>query len=412
MCAQRVVVIKFHSCNQRVVCGIRRQIKFAVRYGNISSMAQIISSSILYLAGTLFKSDIVKRSSDGKGGKKTTDKVDDKKNGVVSSTPPTTEAPATQAAPVNPQRLYSNAEIKLLQTYISPLVYKVTFDDLSLSEAEIPTVLFAELRLFKRKKILDNPQIKQDTNPTEMVEIYQVWNSTRVRGGKEIRFITSQNIGSENDEFVAFSVTDAIKNWHGIRNESSNTLHFEIRVRPPQSITSGLPFLPSIEFDVPNFGKGDHNAQLVVAIPSVDRNTQITQQLRDSASQSSNHERQKRQTVLDGISSNYCRNNPEEPNCCLRELILDFHKDLNMTWVLAPTKLDVNYCEGMCPSYWPVNTHSSYFLREYRKDNPLSSPEPCCAPASTRNITLVVFLDNMLYFNFLEDMIVDSCACR
>ena len=42
VCAQRVVVIKFHSCNQRVVCGIRRQIKFAVRYGNISSMAQII----------------------------------------------------------------------------------------------------------------------------------------------------------------------------------------------------------------------------------------------------------------------------------------------------------------------------------------------------------------------------------
>ena len=352
----------------------------------------------------------MKRSA--KDGKKPDDKIDDKHGGSSDGplTPPTEESPTTQAEPDYQRQTYTNAQVKYLEQYISPLSYKVTFDDLSLSEDEIPTVLFAELRLFKRKKILDNPEIKQDTNPTEKVEIFQVWNSTRASSGMNIRFITSENVGSERDEFVAFRVTDAIRNWHAHRNQS-NSLNFEVRVRPPQSISSGLPFLPSIEFDVPNFGKGEHNAQLVIAIPSVDRSTQISQDLLDAESQGGN-KRRRRQAVLGNISTTYCRNNPEEQNCCFRELIIDFHKDLNMTFVLAPTKLDVNYCEGLCPNYWPVNTHSSYFLRNYREDNPLSSPEPCCAPAATRNITLVVFRDNMLYFNFLEDMIIDACTCR
>lgn len=286
-------------------------------------------------------------------------------------------------------------------------MYKLTFTNLPLLQSRTSTVSSAELRLFKRKKILDNPHIKQDTNPTEKVEIYSVWNSTR-RRGKGFKFITSQNIGSERDEFVAFDVTDAIKDWQTAHNQS-NFLNFEVLIRSPQSVTSGLFFLPSIEFDIPNYGKGVHNAQLVIAVPSVDDDEGTHESQRN---QSHSHSRRQKRQTEEGIDSNYCRRNPEEPNCCLRDLIIDFHRDLNMTWVLAPRSYQVNYCEGLCPYYWPAATQSTSLLIRFREHNPLSAPEPCCTAASTAPLTMIVVLHNRIYFNHVPNMIVNSCICR
>lgn len=326
-------------------------------------------------------------------------------NGPVSLSPeesPTTSPPETSDS-------FSDAQVKVLQSYIAPLVYKLSFSDLDSTQTTMSELLSAELRLFKRKKIVDNLEIKRDTNPVEKVEVFQVWNSTS-KNRMEYRFVTSQNIGTERDEFIAFDVTSAIKDWLDSQNRS-DFMSFEVLVRAPQSVTSGLSFLPSIEFDVPGYEKGQHNAQLVIAVPSVEDDSDLIRQNKDSNQQEHSNNRQKRESV-EGIDNDYCRENPDETNCCLRDLTIDFHTDLNMTWVLSPRTYAVNYCEGLCPSYWPMTTHSTFFLNSHRENNPLSAPEPCCTAASTSPLRMVVVINNRIYFNHVPNMIVDSCICR
>ncbi len=298
--------------------------------------------------------------------------------------------------------------MKELQGYVTPLVYKLSFSDADLIQTATSALSSAELRLFKRKKIVDNIQIKRDTNPSEKVELFRVWNSTS-GDALEYRFVTSQNIGTERDEFVAFDVTNAIRDWLGAGNQSK-FLNFEVLVRAPQSVTSGLSFLPSMEFDVPGYGKGQHDAQLVLAMPSVD--SDLNPQNEESKHQEDGgSSRQKRQSG-EGIDSAYCRDNPNETNCCLRELTINFHRDLNMTWVISPVTYPVNYCEGLCPNYWPMATQSTTFLNSYRENNPLSAPEPCCTAASTLPLEMVVVVNNRIHWNHVPNMIVNSCICR
>lgn len=402
------------------MCGVRHELSklslhpmtgiFQVR-GTPHSDTISFALIVFIVAGSLFKPEtLTKRNTDGKDEGKPSEK-ESSKNSVGNgdtNLPGSSEGPLTTAPNESPtQSAYSKAEVEVLQTYVAPLVYKLTFNDLALSHSETLMDLSAELRLYKRKKILDNPLIKQDTNPTEKVEIFHVWNSTEI-DGVEFRFVTSENVGSERDEYVAFNVTNALRDWQTHQNQS-NSLSLEVLVQSPRSITSGRSFLPSIEFDVPNFGKGEHNAQLIIAVPTVEEDTQMAQQIQDTNIQ----RRRKRQESLEnGISTEYCRNNPDETNCCLRDLIINFHRDLNMTWILAPRSVQVNYCEGLCPDYWPLATHSTSFLITFRENNPLSAPEPCCVAASTSPVTMVVAVNNRLYFNHVPDMIVDSCICR
>lgn len=364
----------------------------------------------MYLAGSLYKSDRRnRRYADGKG-EEDVGKLPEKENSKDDGNP----SGGSSGGPISPNPdenltttpetadRFSDVQKKMLQEYIAPLVYKLTFSDVDWTYSTSSTLSSAELRLFKRKKILDNLQIKQDTNPTEKVEIFRVWNSTS-QDGTEYRFITSQSIGTERDEFVAFDVTNAIRDWKSARNKS-DVLSLEVLVRAPQSVASGLSFLPSIEFDVPGYGKGEHNAQLVVAVPSVE-DVGVTQ---ESIAQEESSNRQKRQTV-EAIERNVCRN---ETNCCLREFTIDFHRDLNMTWILSPRSYQVNYCDGQCPDYWPSGTLNTMFLKNYRVNNPLSAPEPCCTAATTSSLTMVVVIDNRILYNHVPDMIVNSCVCR
>ena len=361
----------------------------------------------------MFKSGISKRDTGNKGDGKAPEKESTKNldnNGDIL-VPGSSDGPLATESPIvsENRQTYTEAELKVLRGYIAPLVYKLTFSDLALGQSESSMVVSAELRMFKRKKILDNPQIKQDTNPSETVEIFRVWNSTS-RSGMKFRFVTSQSISSERDEFVAFNVTEAVKDWQSAQKQS-HSLNFEIVIRSPQSLTSGLSFLPSIEFDVPGFSKGEHNAQLIIAVPTMDEDVLKAPKKQDAIPQNVTR-RLKRQLEVEGINSQHCRNNPEERNCCLRELIVDFRRDLNMTWVLAPRSYQVNYCEGLCPDYWPTATHSTDFLISFRKNNPLAAPEPCCIAASTTPLIMVVVINNRIYFNYVPEMIVNSCICR
>ena len=104
---------------------------------------------------------------------------------------------------------------------------------------------------------------------------------------------------------------------------------------------------------------------------------------------------------------NFCPNTTQ--TCCLRRLKVNFTRDLNWTFIIAPQSMYINYCEGLCllgtgaipPQIEVVNgIHSN------------SSFNPCCSGAEYETKTLLVVrdIDNYSLVQFPK-MTVKSCRC-
>ena len=120
-----------------------------------------------------------------------------------------------------------------------------------------------------------------------------------------------------------------------------------------------------------------------------------------------NARRRKRQ-----VSQEFCFAN-FTTNCCVRNLSINFHDDLNWTWVVFPEEYTPNYCSGDCPYLWPTATLHATALQTLKLLNPAASAEPCCVPATLLPLTIIREdeLGNLV-FEPLSDMIVESCYCR
>lgn len=100
-------------------------------------------------------------------------------------------------------------------------------------------------------------------------------------------------------------------------------------------------------------------------------------------------------------------------NCCVRNLTINFHEDLNWTWVIAPIEYTPNYCSGGCPYLWPSATPHAEALQTLKFLNPAASAEPCCVPALLLPLTIIREDESgNLIFEPLSEMIVESCHCR
>ena len=100
-------------------------------------------------------------------------------------------------------------------------------------------------------------------------------------------------------------------------------------------------------------------------------------------------------------------------NCCVRNLTINFHEDLNWTWVIAPIEYTPNYCSGGCPYLWPSATLHAEALQTLKFLNPAASAEPCCVPALLLPLTIIREDEaGNLIFEPLSEMIVESCHCR
>ena len=104
---------------------------------------------------------------------------------------------------------------------------------------------------------------------------------------------------------------------------------------------------------------------------------------------------------------NFCPNTTQ--TCCLRRLKVNFTRDLNWTFIIAPQSMYINYCEGLCllgtgsipPQIEVVNgIHSN------------SSFNPCCSGAEYETQTLLVAHD-IANFSLVEfpKMTAKSCRC-
>ena len=279
---------------------------------------------------------------------------------------------------------------------VPPVSYKLTFE-LGLTS---DTLIWAsDLHLFKKKKS-SSLQGKYNQNLMENVEVYYV-SRRRTKGGKEIRnfvLVSSKDVSSEEDGYESFDVTQAVRKW--ATESLVQTLELEVVIKCPRSVSTGLSLLPTIEFVLNDDNKENRTAQLVVA---------IVQEKEKESEENSVVQQRKRQTA---VNSAFCLSRPQEPNCCLRRLQINFKKDLGWTWILAPRSFVPNYCQGICPFFWPSASMSTKLLIRYSEMNPTAAVEPCCVAAVMKPLTLLMVINGRIVLSELSDMIVESCVCR
>ncbi len=211
-------------------------------------------------------------------------------------------------------------------------------------------------------------------------------------------------IPSDVEGYASFNLTDGIREW--MRNSSSQqtSLDLSIHVDTPEIADTREPFPAAIVFDVLSQNSRDpQDARLVVERLNEKEKVHAQDKLA---------RRRKRQTV-EGVNSEYCLDNPNETNCCIRELSVNFHEDLGWDWVVYPETFKPNYCNGQCVEpRWPTATLSTSFLIKLRESNPTAAPEPCCVPHKMRSLKVLMVLNRELVLYEIPDMITDSCICR
>ncbi len=303
----------------------------------------------------------------------------------------------TSPTPPLPEDLLS-AEMKHLSELLTPIRYTLSFNDVYLpTQTEVWS---ATLQLYKHKIIFDSESVKRTPNPTENIEIY--WKSTFIdENGNYISYpvlIKSQDVRTEEDQYVSFDVTEGVRRW--LSDGLSVPLDFEVVIRCSETVDTGLLYLPTVQFDVPNSsrGKGSKDANLVIKVIAENHKRNST--------------RTKRLSTV-GISREFCLANPEEENCCIKQTTVNFHKDLNFTWILVPETFQFTYCAGLCPRIWPSGTTNFELRGQLRTMNPTASPEPCCVPHDTSSLTVLLVGEGQnLELHKLTGMVVDSCQCR
>ena len=150
------------------------------------------------------------------------------------------------------------------------------------------------------------------------------------------------------------------------------------------------------EEEVPSFGASlEHHPHLVVMI-------------RSPSSQAKSHSRRKKRS----LDAEYCfRRKPDEANCCLRELFIDFRQDLGWRWIHAPKGYNANFCAGACPYLWSMDTQHATILSLYKTMNPQASSSPCCSPKELEPLTIMYYDKGKYKLTQMSDMVLLSCNC-
>ncbi|XP_062995793.1 transforming growth factor beta-1 proprotein [Elgaria multicarinata webbii] len=108
---------------------------------------------------------------------------------------------------------------------------------------------------------------------------------------------------------------------------------------------------------------------------------------------------------------NYCGQSPEEKNCCVQRLYIDFRKDLKWKWIHQPQGYYANFCMGACPYLWSLDTQYTKVLSLYNLHNPSASATPCCVPKELAPLGIMYYVGRQYKVENLSNMIVKSCRC-
>lgn len=289
---------------------------------------------------------------------------------------PLLEAPKRRDAVVTP---ISSSVIDAGQTFA-----------FSVHLSEQSDVSSAELRLYKIKDPNSN------STYSERVTIFHKLPLDGFDGRRT--YVTSKYVSSEVG-YEVFNVTLALLEWIDI---------YKIHLKSPVgAFTLEVTFVswranytPSITFAVDG-SANDTVTQLVIA-----------------CYETTSSGRRKKRDSTPAINSTECLMSPPQ-TCCLRNLVVDFNRDLGFNWLLQPTTYAINYCAGLCPWTVPQKSRSSFHQAYSNSLNPTASPQPCCAPDIFHPLTVVVQKDSKNPSNpptqevlLIPDLVVKQCICR
>lgn len=252
---------------------------------------------------------------------------------------------------------------------------------------------YAEIRLRKactQGDFADFSQICYADNIYATVEVYLRINTTH---GIRKLFVTGRSLVlNDGKPWEEFEISEAVQQCLSLQPYKTEVhLELEIKLNP----SNNLPYnIDPYKFFQNSAANLTTTTQLVVFAVS-------EKDIEEAR-------RRKRQ-----VSKEFCFAN-FTTNCCVRNLTINFHEDLNWTWVIAPIEYQPNYCSGDCPYLWPSATLHASALQTLKFLNPAASAEPCCVPAMLLPLTIVREDPDTggLIFEPLSEMIVDSCICR
>ncbi|CAO2626339.1 Transforming growth factor beta-1 proprotein [Lemmus lemmus] len=244
---------------------------------------------------------------------------------------------------------------------------------------EPPLLSRAELRLQRLKSGVE-----------QHVELYQKYSNN------SWRYLSNRLLSpTDTPEWLSFDVTTVVRQWlnqgdviQGFRfsahcscDSKDNKLHMEI---------NGISL--KRRGDLASIQDMNRPFLLLMATP-----LERAQHLH-----SSRHRR--------ALDTNYCFSSTEK-NCCVRQLYIDFRKDLGWKWIHEPKGYHANFCLGPCPYIWSLDTQYSKVLALYNQHNPGASASPCCVPQALEPLPIVYYVGRKPKVEQLSNMIVRSCKC-
>lgn len=224
----------------------------------------------------------------------------------------------------------------------------------------------------------------------ERVEIYLVTFPQDIGqqywGQELLIHVIGQNVESDSEGYVLFDVYEALEEWRDQdRGNLARDIELEVHIMCPDGLTTR--YTPSIKFDL----ETPKLTQLVV------RTYKDSDHSKRSAEDS---------------YTTWCREHPDEFNCCLKQLQINFEKDFGWKWVIQPKSFYSNYCKGFCPYNWSPSTLHSVVMSRLIQRNPTAAPQLCCVPNLFSPLILYLHLNGTFHFVTLDDVQVRSCICR
>ncbi|XP_019627503.1 PREDICTED: transforming growth factor beta-2-like isoform X1 [Branchiostoma belcheri] len=279
------------------------------------------------------------------------------------------------------------------------------FDVQSLYQ-NVSEVTEAELRIYQ----VANPTADL---PEQRIELHQLLPPVNGKGSPRQRYLGSKLVKTRAKGWLSFDITNTVREW---LLKTDNNLGLELTVHClgrtfdaiAGELTSDTPetlqtfIAGTLQAEAVEEGRGD-TAQVDSPEKKDPHLLVFTKRPPPET-----HSRRKR-----SLDSSYCFKKPKEPNCCLRELYIDFQRDLGWKWIHAPRGYNANFCAGSCPYLWSTDsqvTHST-IIGLYSTLNPHASASPCCVPSELEPLTILYYQGRKPRIEQLSSMVVTSCKC-
>ena len=195
-----------------------------------------------------------------------------------------------------------------------------------------------------------------------------------------------------------FDITGNDGAWLASHVSDNGTAEVQLTIKVYRKCTPGTRAAPH-ENSVTNISDGTTTPRLVVTLS--DFNTgDMKRRLK----------RMQELNVEEQQAEYYCETNSSE--CCLRNLTVDFHEDLQFSFIKTPLTFTFNYCDGVCKpwSNEHLQTPGIYTILAGFQGSNKQRLLPCCAPGSSDPLHVITTLEDRPLITF-NNVVVKSCRC-